>query len=226
MVPSVPRSVGCVPTVFPPKASVGHRAVHRLPLPVQALQRLIGHPAGGPEPLEPLGLSPRLTPVMPRTRRPQAARPRLPLAAGAQPLHDGGHRLPVSHPGPAVFLPGVGRGENAHHLQPEGIGNVILGAYPTSVITPRGFLLSGHGGTKYIVFSTFRIGSKGLGKEVISLSPPPRRTGQASRPAPSSSSSSKVPGLRWHTVDRCSRVTFTLQPSPRHPGSSSFLVKA
>ena len=29
------------------------------------------------------------------------------------------------------------------------------------------------------------------------------------RAAPSSSSSSKVPGLRWHTVDRCSRVTFT-----------------
>jgi hypothetical protein len=31
-----------------------------------------------------------------------------------------------------------------------------------------------------------------LGKEVISLSPPPRRTGQASRPAPSSSSVSHV----------------------------------
>jgi hypothetical protein len=49
-----------------------------------------------------------------------------------------------------------------------------------------------------------------LGKEAVSLPPPPRRTGRATRAAPSSSSSSKVPGLRLHTVyKRCSRVTFT-----------------
>ena len=75
-----------------------------------------------------------------------------------------------------------------------------------------------------------------LGKEVISLPPPPRRTGRATRAAPSSSSPSKVPGLRLHTVDqRCSRVTFTprgielflwmsallLVVSTRHPATSA-----
>jgi hypothetical protein len=35
---------------------------------------------------------------------------------------------------------------------------------------------------------------------VISLSPPPRRTGRASRPAPGSSNWPKLQGLRWHTV--------------------------
>ena len=75
-----------------------------------------------------------------------------------------------------------------------------------------------------------------LGKEVISLPPPPRRTGRATPAAPSSSSPSKVPGLRLHTVDqRCSRVTFTprgielflwmsallLVVSTRHPATSA-----
>jgi hypothetical protein len=38
-----------------------------------------------------------------------------------------------------------------------------------------------------------------LGKEVVSLPPPPRRTGHATRAAPSSSNWLTLQGLRWHT---------------------------
>jgi hypothetical protein len=44
------------------------------------------------------------------------------------------------------------------------------------------------------------VSSTWLGKEVVSLPPPPRRTGRATHAAPSSSSSSKVLGLRSYTV--------------------------
>jgi hypothetical protein len=36
LVPSLLRSVGFLPTFFPPKRRLGHRPVHRLPLPLQA----------------------------------------------------------------------------------------------------------------------------------------------------------------------------------------------
>src|SRR5215475_4049387 len=43
-------------------------------------------------------------------------------------------------------------------------------------------------------------GSNTLGKEVASLPPPPRRTGRATRAAPSSSSQSIIPGRGLHTM--------------------------
>jgi hypothetical protein len=76
-----------------------------------------------------------------------------------------------------------------------------------------------------------------LGKEAISLSPPPRRTGRASRLAPGSSNGPKIQGLRWHTggpvlqgyVYPTGYPTFPLDKpsSPRHfdqsPGHVSTL---
>jgi hypothetical protein len=42
-------------------------------------------------------------------------------------------------------------------------------------------------------------GARWLGKEVVSLPPPPRRTGRATHAAPSSSNWPTLQGLRWHT---------------------------
>ena len=44
-VPSVPRSVGCLPTVFPPKRGVGHGAIHGEPCPVHTLYGILVHEA-------------------------------------------------------------------------------------------------------------------------------------------------------------------------------------
>src|SRR5215211_4343934 len=147
VVPSLPRSVGFLPTFSPPKRCLGHRTVHRLPFPLESLPLIVQQQSLLPAPRKHTGLPPLLTPVMHRTGCPQAPRQRFPLAAGAQHIHDGGHRLPVSHPGPALLLPGFGRGENAHHLPPQGIGNLIRGAYPKGVLAPPGFLLSDQGRT-------------------------------------------------------------------------------
>ena len=43
LVPLLPRSVGFLPTFFPPEGRFGHRAVHREPLPINALQGLVVH---------------------------------------------------------------------------------------------------------------------------------------------------------------------------------------
>lgn len=40
-VPRLPRSVGFFPVFFPPERGFGHRPVHRLPLPVDALQGVV-----------------------------------------------------------------------------------------------------------------------------------------------------------------------------------------
>jgi hypothetical protein len=45
LVPLLPRSVGFLPTFFPPKWGFGHRPVHGQPLPINALQGLIGRQA-------------------------------------------------------------------------------------------------------------------------------------------------------------------------------------
>jgi hypothetical protein len=96
---------------------------------------------------------------MPCTGGPQAARQRFPLAARPQHLDHGGHRVPVIQSGPAIFLPDFGRGEYTHHRRPPRIRDLIVGAHPKGVLTQLGSLLSGHGGTKYTVFITFRIGT-------------------------------------------------------------------
>jgi hypothetical protein len=97
---------------------------------------------------------------MHRTGRPQTARQRFPLAAGAQHRQNGRHRLLVVHPGPTVFLPGFERREDAHHLPPQGIRDLIVRPDPKGVVTHLGSLPSVNGGTNYTVFTTFRIGSK------------------------------------------------------------------
>ena len=163
VVPSVPRSVGCLPTLFPPQRGLGHRAVHRRPRPLQAFPRSTRQPPRLPEPLEHRGGPPLLQPVMHRTGSAQAARQRCPWATGAPHLDQGGHRVPVLHPGPSIFLADVGRREDAHHLRPQRIRDLVVGAHPLGVITHLGALLSGHGGTKYTEVHTFRIDSKSVG---------------------------------------------------------------
>jgi hypothetical protein len=60
---------------------------------------------------------------------------------------ESGPRLPGIPPGLAIFLPGLGRGEDAHLLPPEGSRPVILGAHPEVVLAHPGFLLSYQGET-------------------------------------------------------------------------------
>src|SRR5262245_39760002 len=93
LVPSLPRSVGFLPTFFPTQRGLGPSSVHRLPFPVEPLQLIILQQPLLPEPLKHLRRPPCLKAVMDRTRSAEAARQRFPLAPRAQHIQDGRHRL-------------------------------------------------------------------------------------------------------------------------------------
>src|SRR5215831_19702266 len=60
LAPFLPRSVGLLPVFFPPEGRLGHAPVHRQPLPVQPLQRVVLLQPVLPELLEDAGLGPLL----------------------------------------------------------------------------------------------------------------------------------------------------------------------
>src|ERR1035437_4403182 len=82
LAPSLARSVGLGPLFFPAKRGFGHRAIHRLPRPTDAIQFVIFLQAQRPEPLEHPGGRPLLEP---QVRRAAGTKARLvqvvPLAA-------------------------------------------------------------------------------------------------------------------------------------------------
>src|SRR5262245_3080560 len=66
-VPILPRSVGFLPTFFPPKRGFGHGAIHRQPRPINALQGVICHQPLFPQGHEDIGFRPFLEATMGRT---------------------------------------------------------------------------------------------------------------------------------------------------------------
>src|SRR5918992_4653014 len=97
LVPSFPRSVGFLPTFFPPKGGFGHRSVHGQPLPVNTLQGFVHSQALLPEGQEDPGCCPLLEAAV---RRATGTETRVlecvPLAPGAKDEEDGIH-------GPAII---------------------------------------------------------------------------------------------------------------------------
>ena len=105
LVPSFPRSVGFLPTFFPPKGGFGHRPIHGQPLPVNALQGLVHSQALFPEGQENPGCRPLLEAAVRRATGTEArVLQGVPLAPGAKDEEDGIH-------GPAII--------NARPVAPE-----------------------------------------------------------------------------------------------------------
>src|SRR5262249_49192563 len=96
LVPILPRSVGFLPTFFPPEWGFGHRPVHREPCPVNALQGVIGHQPLFPQGHEDVRFDPFLEATMGGTLGTDPRRvQRLPLAARAEHKKDGIHGFAI-----------------------------------------------------------------------------------------------------------------------------------
>jgi hypothetical protein len=111
LVPIFPRSVGCLPTCFPPKGGFGHRAVHRQPLPINAFQGLVFDKAARPQRHEDACRRPLLEAAMGGTTGTEVRlMQRLPLAPGTQHAEHGIHGFAIIDAGPMapqrVRLPG------------------------------------------------------------------------------------------------------------------------
>ena len=101
LVPLLPRSVGFLPTFFPPEGGFGHRAVHREPCPVNTLQGVVCHKALFPQGHEDVRLHPLLEAAVGGTAGTDAGRiQRIPLAARAEHEEDGIHGLAIIDAGP------------------------------------------------------------------------------------------------------------------------------
>src|SRR5450759_451461 len=69
-VPDFALSVGFGPVLFPPERGLRHRGVHRLPLPVYPVRRVVLEEALPPHALEDARLPPLLEPVVDRALPP------------------------------------------------------------------------------------------------------------------------------------------------------------
>jgi len=92
LVPRLARSVGLGPVFFPAERSLGHRPVHREPLPVDPLQLVVSEESAFPERAKHSGLSPLLKPPVCRRRRADAGGLQcIPRTAGPQHEQDRSH---------------------------------------------------------------------------------------------------------------------------------------
>ena len=102
LTPSLARSVGLGPVFFPAQRRLRHRAIHRLPGPVNALHLVILVQPVRPELLKDPGLAPLLKPQMGRETAANSGRvQRVPLTSCAQDEHNAIHGLPVGNRGAA-----------------------------------------------------------------------------------------------------------------------------
>ena len=102
LTPSLARSVGFGPVFFPAQRRLRHRAIHRLPGPVNALHLVILVQPVRPELLKDSGLAPLLKSQMGRGTAANPGRvQRVPLTAGTQDEHNAIHGLPVWNRGTA-----------------------------------------------------------------------------------------------------------------------------
>src|SRR5947208_9637263 len=92
--PFFPRSVGFLPTFFPPEPGFAQPAVRALPLPIHGPEFVAFGRQGGPDPFHDAAGAPALEPSVDGALRAEAARQLVPLAARAQAKDDAVERLP------------------------------------------------------------------------------------------------------------------------------------
>src|SRR5262245_42185897 len=123
--PIFPRSVGFLPTCFPPKGGFGHGAIPRAPFPVKSFQGIVGPQAALPQPQEDARLRPLLEAAMGGTTGVDVRLiQRVPLAASAEHEEHGSHGLSLRDPGP-MTPQGVrfARREQRHDALPQFVRN-------------------------------------------------------------------------------------------------------
>jgi hypothetical protein len=92
LVPRLARSVGFGPVFFPAERSLGHRPVHREPLPVDPFQLVVSEESAFPERAKHSSLSPLLKSAVGRRRRADAGGFQcIPRTAGPQDKQNRGH---------------------------------------------------------------------------------------------------------------------------------------
>src|SRR5262245_37200062 len=121
--PFFPRSVGFLPTFFPPEPGFAQPAVRALPLPIDGPEFVAFGRQLGPDALQDAARAPALEPVMDGALGAELARQVLPLAARAHPEENA-----VERPAPVGVVPAGGLGrpellEDGHDTLPERIGH-------------------------------------------------------------------------------------------------------
>jgi hypothetical protein len=92
-----------LPTFFPPKRGLGHRAVHRQPFPINALQGLVFSQSLLPQLKKDTSLAPLLEAAMGGTTGTEAGVVQgVPLAPGTQHEEDGIQGLAIIDAGPVA----------------------------------------------------------------------------------------------------------------------------
>ena len=84
LVPSLPRSVGFLPVFFPTQRRFGHRSVHTLPIPLNALEFIVFQERRFPKLAKDARCGPLLKVTMQRTSRTILLGNGFPLAARSQ----------------------------------------------------------------------------------------------------------------------------------------------
>src|SRR5262249_28710584 len=110
LVPGLPRSVGLLPTVFPPEPGLSQPAVGRLPLPLDGPQLVALLDQDGPDPGEDAVAAPALEPAVDRAVVAEPLGEPVPLAAAAEPEDDPVEGRPQVDAGPAAVALGRRRG--------------------------------------------------------------------------------------------------------------------
>src|SRR5258707_2871427 len=122
--PFLPRSVGFLPTFFPPEPGLAQPAIRTLPLPVYGPQFIARGHQLGPEALHDAALAPALEPIVDGTLGAEAPWQLVPLAPRAHAKDDAVERLP---PVRMVAAGGLGRPEllqDGENPWPQVVGNL------------------------------------------------------------------------------------------------------
>ena len=131
LVPLLLRSTGLGPVFFPRQGSLGHRAIHCQPTPVDAVERIILGQPGLPEAQKKAVLHPRLEAVVRRGAWTKAGHAEcVPLATGSQHKEDAVRAGAIRHAGPpAAKAVGVEmRGQKWLHERPQLVADDELSA--------------------------------------------------------------------------------------------------
>src|ERR1039457_692245 len=99
LVPSLPRSVGLGPVLFPPARSLGHAAVQSKPVPLYPFGVVVSQETLAPEFVEDPGIEPFAKSAVGRRARTDSCRIQgIPLTASPQHEENRGHRTAIGNP--------------------------------------------------------------------------------------------------------------------------------
>src|SRR3954468_20191241 len=123
LVPFLPRSVGFLPTFFPPEPGLAQHRIGRLPFPLDPAELVALGDEHGPDPLESPACGPPLEPVVDGALGPEPLGQLVPLAPAAHPEDDRvDHHPPVGDPA-AGRLPGPEVREDRLDPPPQVVGD-------------------------------------------------------------------------------------------------------